>query len=56
MHGCLELLIAFMNHFPLFVLMLRVKDPARLPGGVGFVPTRGSTIFLQVSGRVGYIP
>ena len=33
MHGCLELLIALMNHFPLFVLMLRVKDPDRLPGG-----------------------
>jgi hypothetical protein len=25
-------LLAFMNHFPLFALVLRVKDPWRLPG------------------------
>lgn len=27
-----ETLLAFMNHFPLFALMLRSKDPQRLPG------------------------
>ena len=27
-----ETLLAFMNHFPLFSLMLRIKDPQRLPG------------------------
>ncbi|KAH6903814.1 phosphatidylinositol N-acetylglucosaminyltransferase subunit GPI1 [Coprinopsis sp. MPI-PUGE-AT-0042] len=27
-----EALLAFMNHFPLFKLMLRIKDSARLPG------------------------
>ncbi|CAA7269384.1 unnamed protein product [Cyclocybe aegerita] len=32
----LETLLAFMHHFPLFALMLRVKDPHRLPGGVYF--------------------
>ncbi|KAK7045950.1 pig-Q [Paramarasmius palmivorus] len=32
----LETQLAFMNHFPLFALMLRVKDPWRLPGGVYF--------------------
>ncbi|EJU05581.1 Gpi1-domain-containing protein [Dacryopinax primogenitus] len=36
MHASLETSLAFMNHFPLFVLMLRVKDPARLPGGIQF--------------------
>jgi phosphatidylinositol glycan class Q protein len=24
--------LAFLNHFPLFALMVRVKDPRRLPG------------------------
>ena len=28
----METLLAFMNHFPLFALMLRIKDPWRLPG------------------------
>ena len=28
----IETLLAFMHHFPLFALMLRVKDPSRLPG------------------------
>ncbi|KAG7085771.1 hypothetical protein E1B28_003312 [Marasmius oreades] len=32
----LETQLAFMNHFPLFALMLRAKDPWRLPGGVYF--------------------
>lgn len=29
-----ETLLAFMNHFPLFALMLRIKDPQRLPGDI----------------------
>ncbi|KIK00613.1 hypothetical protein K443DRAFT_100040 [Laccaria amethystina LaAM-08-1] len=33
----METLLAFMNHFPLFALMLRIKDPWRLPGGVYFL-------------------
>lgn len=32
----METILAFMNHFPLFAVMLRLKDPARLPGGVQF--------------------
>ncbi|EFX00961.1 n-acetylglucosaminyl transferase component GPI1 [Grosmannia clavigera kw1407] len=31
-----DTLLAFLNHFPLFALMLRVKDPRRLPGGIRF--------------------
>ncbi|KAF8317983.1 Gpi1-domain-containing protein, partial [Clavulina sp. PMI_390] len=31
-HASLETLLVFMNHFPLFTVMLRLKDPARLPG------------------------
>ncbi|CUS21345.1 LAQU0S03e00430g1_1 [Lachancea quebecensis] len=30
----LESLMALLNHFPLFVLLLRLKDPSRIPGGV----------------------
>ncbi|KAJ2899068.1 N-acetylglucosaminyl transferase component-domain-containing protein [Zalerion maritima] len=29
-------LLSCLNHFPLFALMLRLKDPRRLPGGVRF--------------------
>ncbi|EJS43579.1 gpi1p [Saccharomyces arboricola H-6] len=30
----LEAVIALINHFPLFALLLRLKDPKRLPGGI----------------------
>jgi len=32
----LDTCLAFLNHFPLFALMLRVKDSRRLPGGIYF--------------------
>ena len=32
----IEILIAFLNHFPLFALVLRIKDPARIPGSIYF--------------------
>lgn len=32
----LDTLLACLNHFPLFALMLRFKDSARLPGGIHF--------------------
>jgi len=28
--------LACLNHFPLFAVMLRLKDPGRLPGGICF--------------------
>ncbi|KAJ9165135.1 Gpi1-domain-containing protein [Coniochaeta hoffmannii] len=31
-----DTLLSCLNHFPLFALMLRVKDPRRLPGGIRF--------------------
>ncbi|TFK35817.1 N-acetylglucosaminyl transferase component-domain-containing protein [Crucibulum laeve] len=40
LQASMETLLAFMNHFPLFALMLRVKDPWRLPGGIYFLPTK----------------
>lgn len=35
-----EVALALLNHFPLFALMLRVKDPWRLPGGIVLRPYR----------------
>ncbi|KAI7881312.1 Gpi1-domain-containing protein [Lichtheimia hyalospora FSU 10163] len=36
LQAIMETLLAFFNHFPLFAIMLRVKDPDRLPGGLKF--------------------
>lgn len=30
----LEVIMTFLNHFPLFILLLRFKSPQRLPGGI----------------------
>ncbi|KAJ7652255.1 N-acetylglucosaminyl transferase component-domain-containing protein [Mycena rosella] len=63
LNAVLETQLAFMNHFPLFALMLRAKDPWRLPGGIYFAvdyvphpvltvksqPVPFSTIFMQYS-------
>ncbi|KAL2263255.1 hypothetical protein VTK26DRAFT_7602 [Humicola hyalothermophila] len=31
-----DTLLSCLNHFPLFAIMLRIKDPRRLPGGIRF--------------------
>lgn len=31
-HASLEAILVCFNHFPLFALLLRLKEPARLPG------------------------
>ncbi|OAD68133.1 hypothetical protein PHYBLDRAFT_79399 [Phycomyces blakesleeanus NRRL 1555(-)] len=36
LQAVMETLLAFFNHFPLFAIMLRAKDPDRLPGGLQF--------------------
>ncbi|KAF2868970.1 N-acetylglucosaminyl transferase component-domain-containing protein [Massariosphaeria phaeospora] len=36
MKAALEIGLAFLNHFPLFAAMLRLKDSRRLPGGICF--------------------
>lgn len=35
-----DTLLSCLNHFPLFALMLRIKDPQRLPGLLGSVPSQ----------------
>ncbi|KAK3828960.1 MAG: N-acetylglucosaminyl transferase component-domain-containing protein [Benniella sp.] len=34
MQATMEIVLACLNHFPLFAMMLRIKDPHRLPGGI----------------------
>ena len=48
-----DTLLSFLNHFPLFALMLRIKDPRRLPGGIRFElrDQGGSTIRLRGGGN-----
>ncbi|KAI9358158.1 N-acetylglucosaminyl transferase component-domain-containing protein [Pilaira anomala] len=36
LQAVMETILAFFNHFPLFAIMLRLKDPHRLPGGLEF--------------------
>jgi len=57
--ACLEVWLAILNHFPLFALMLRVKDSKRLPGGIRFELVDGQESpsvfarFLSLLGDVG---
>jgi len=51
-HAGLEAVLAFLNHFPLFAMMLRVKDPQRLPGGLSFSlvqESKGPYLVMKVS-------
>ncbi|KND04909.1 phosphatidylinositol N-acetylglucosaminyltransferase [Spizellomyces punctatus DAOM BR117] len=36
MQAVFEIMLAMVNHFPLFAIMLRFKDPKRLPAGITF--------------------
>ncbi|KAH7889890.1 N-acetylglucosaminyl transferase component-domain-containing protein, partial [Phlebopus sp. FC_14] len=48
LYATCESLLAFMNHFPLFKLLLRSKDPQRLPGKRHVPPTADRLIdYLQ---------
>jgi len=51
----LETLLAFVNHFPLFALMLRVKDPWRLPGKSLFFLGRSSCLNASITGGVYFV-
>ncbi|KAI9843088.1 MAG: phosphatidylinositol N-acetylglucosaminyltransferase subunit gpi1 [Sclerophora amabilis] len=45
----LDTLLAFLNHFPLFALMLRIKDSRRLPGGIRFELQDPRTIRISIA-------
>ncbi|KZT04877.1 Gpi1-domain-containing protein [Laetiporus sulphureus 93-53] len=49
LHASLDTITALLNHFPLFALMLRVKDPMRLPGRIAFRPltTQQGSLVLE---------
>ncbi|AET37839.1 phosphatidylinositol N-acetylglucosaminyltransferase Ecym_2086 [Eremothecium cymbalariae DBVPG len=42
----LKSLMALLNHFPLFALLLRLKDPRRLPGGIS-IKLKGFNYVLE---------
>ena len=48
----IETLLAFMHHFPLFALMLRVKDPQRLSGQFILHPIRSLHVYHLSTGGV----
>ncbi|KAH8102231.1 Gpi1-domain-containing protein [Cristinia sonorae] len=48
-HAALDTALVLMNHFPLFALLLRIKSPLRMPGGVFYrLPKDGSTPTLEI--------
>jgi len=46
--------LSCLNHFPLFAIMLRVKDPGRLPGWSGsiFIPRLGVSVANAITGGI----
>jgi len=47
LHAAFDTASALLNHFPLFALMLRVKDPLRIPGRIMFVRSLCGALLLQ---------
>lgn len=46
-----ESVIALLNHFPLFALLLRMKDPRRIPGGISIRTVEGYPIRHELRNR-----
>ena len=49
--AALDTWLACLNHFPLFALMLRIKDSRRLPGGIRFELQDTPRALISASGR-----
>lgn len=47
----IESVIALLNHFPLFALLLRLKDPRRIPGGISIQPIEGSVMRFELKNK-----
>ncbi|KAI0772949.1 Gpi1-domain-containing protein [Trametes elegans] len=45
-HAVFDTVTALLNHFPLFALLLRAKDPLRLPGGVCIELSKTGSLIL----------
>ncbi|KAI8328411.1 N-acetylglucosaminyl transferase component-domain-containing protein [Blakeslea trispora] len=50
LQAVMETILAFFNHFPLFAIMLRLKDPHRLPGGLEFEIFKQDSFLLEHHG------
>jgi len=50
-HASLETCLSCMNHYPLFTMMLRLKDPSRLPGGVYFDMSRITQNHIEIKNQ-----
>ncbi|CAI4220035.1 unnamed protein product [Parascedosporium putredinis] len=51
-----DTLLSCLNHFPLFAIMLRIKDPSRLPGGVRFELGKSHPVVRAPSGSLNRPP
>ncbi|RMY92542.1 hypothetical protein D0862_09458 [Hortaea werneckii] len=51
--AALDIWLACLNHFPLFAIMLRLKDARRLPGGIRFELLLGRKDTLSANGVLG---
>lgn len=47
----IESVIALLNHFPLFALLLRLKDPRRIPGGISIQQVGGSSARFELKNK-----
>ncbi|CAO3646375.1 unnamed protein product [Mucor fragilis] len=52
LQAIMETILAFFNHFPLFAIMLRIKDPHRLPGGLQFEIFKHDEFLLEHHGML----
>lgn len=52
LQAIMETILAFFNHFPLFAIMLRIKDPHRLPGGLQFEIFQKDEFLLEHHGML----
>ncbi|XP_014555529.1 hypothetical protein COCVIDRAFT_102079 [Bipolaris victoriae FI3] len=52
----LEMGLACLNHFPLFAVMLRLKDPGRLPGGICFELQDTGNMSVDQQNASGFAP
>lgn len=54
--SALSIVTDLMNHFPLFPLLLRIKDPRRLPGLHSYPTMFSSSRLTSISGRNRVLP
>ncbi|KAL4251644.1 hypothetical protein ABKN59_003773 [Abortiporus biennis] len=47
-HALLDTVLVLMNHFPLFALLLRTKNPHRMPGGILFKLSKQSLPVIEI--------